>query len=117
MREPSVSARSAFDPGSRYSTDAAWLRAWPRVLSTVSDVVVFGTRNGVVGVGCLKEVVDAQQAGIPVAMLDQRCRPHKFGGLALATGTRTPRRAAVLLPGGPVDLGELFGLPTTKGPE
>ncbi len=106
-----------YNPAPRYSTDAEWLRAWPRMLSTVSGVVVFGTRIGVVGVGCLKEVVDAQEARIPVAMLDHRCRPHRFGGLALPTGTQTPRRAAVLVPGEPVDLRELFGLLTAKAAE
>src|SRR5271166_4583289 len=71
----------------------------------------------VVGVGCLKELSEAQRAGVPVAMLDHRCRPRGYGGLALPARAPTTRRAAVLLPGEPVDLGELFGLPTTKGAE
>jgi len=106
-----------YDPAPRYSTDTAWLRAWPRVVPTLSGLVLFGTRDGVVGVGCLKELSEAQRAGVPVAMLDHRCRPRGYGGLALPARAPTTRRAAVLLPGEPVDLGELFGLPTTKGAE
>ena len=34
-----------YDRAGRYSTDAGWLRAWPRVLSTISGLVVFGTRE------------------------------------------------------------------------
>ncbi len=73
-------------------------------------LVVFGTRDGVVGVGCLREIADARRAGLPVAMLDHRCRARTYAGLALPARAPTPRRAAVLVPGGPVDLRELFGI-------
>jgi len=104
-----------FDPAGRYSTDAGWLRAWPRVLSTLSGFVVFGTREGVVGVGCLREIAEARGNGLPVAMLDQRCRARTYAGIVLPARARTPRRAAVLVPGEPVDLRELFGLPAAEG--
>jgi hypothetical protein len=99
-----------YDPAGRYRTDAGWLRAWPRVLPTLSGFVVFGTRGGVVGVGCLREITDARRSGLPVAMLDHRCRARTYAGLALPARTPTPRRAAVLVPGEPVDLRGLFGI-------
>ncbi len=99
-----------YDPAGRYRTDAGWLRAWPRVLPTLSGLVVFGTRDGVVGVGCLQEIAEARGTGLPVAMLDHRCRARSYAGLALPTRAPTPRRAAVLIPGEPVDLRELFDL-------
>jgi hypothetical protein len=99
-----------YDPAGRYSTDAGWLRAWPRVLPTISGLVVFGTRDGVVGVGCLREIAEARGTGLPVAMLDHRCRARTYAGLTLPARAPTPRRAAVLVPGEPVDLRELFGI-------
>ncbi len=53
------------------------------VVPTLSGLVLFGTRDGVVGVGCLKELSEAQRAGVPVALLDHRCRPRTYGGRAL----------------------------------
>ena len=99
-----------YDPAGRYRTDAGWLRAWPRVLPTISGLVVFGTRGGVVGVGCLREITDARRSGLPVAVLDHRWRARTYAGLALPPRAPTPRRAAVLVPGEPVNLRELFGI-------
>ena len=99
-----------YDPAGRYSTSVGWLRAWPRVLSTISGLVVFGTRDGVVGVGCLREIADARRFGLPFAMLDHRCRARTYAGLVLPPRAPTSRRAAVLVPGEPVDLRELFGI-------
>jgi hypothetical protein len=99
-----------YDPAGRYRTDAGWLRAWPRVLPTISGLVVFGTRGGVVGVGCLREIADASGAGLPVAVLDHRRRARTYAGLTLPTRAPTPRRAAVLVPGELIDLRELFGV-------
>ena len=99
-----------YDPAGRYRTDAGWLRAWPRVLPTISGLVVFGTRGGVIGIGCLREIADACRAGLPIAMLDHRCRARTYAGLALTARAPTSRRAAVLVPGEPVDLRELLGI-------
>jgi hypothetical protein len=99
-----------YDPAGRYSTDVGWLRAWPRVLSTLDALVVFGTRDGVVGVGCLREIADARGVGLPVAILDHHCRARTYAGLAFPTRAPTPRRAAVLVPGEPIDLRELLGI-------
>jgi hypothetical protein len=104
-----------YDPAGRYLTDAEWLRAWPRVLSSLSGLVLFGTSDGVVGVGCLREIADVRRAGLPVAILDHRGRSRTYAGLALPPREPTPRRVAVLVPGEPVDLRELFGLPAAKG--
>jgi hypothetical protein len=104
-----------YDPAWRYRTNEGWLRAWPRVLSTLSGLVVFGTRDGVIGLGCLREIAGARQAGLLVAMLDHRCRSRTYAGLSPRTRTPTPRRAAMLVPGEPVDLRDLLGLPDAKG--
>ena len=71
--------------------------------------------DGVVGVGCLREIADVSRAGLPIAMLDHRCRARTYAGLALPTRASTARRAAVLVPGKPVDLRELFELPVARG--
>ena len=44
-RTASFPAWTFYDPAERYSTDVGWLRAWPRVLSTLDALVVFGTRG------------------------------------------------------------------------
>jgi regulator of RNase E activity RraA len=85
------------------------------VLSTISGLVVFGTRGGVIGIGCVREIADARRLGLPVAILDHRCRARTYAGFASLIKAPTSRRAAVLVPGGPVDLRELFGLPPAKG--
>jgi hypothetical protein len=92
-----------YDPSGRYRTNLAWRRAWPRVLGTLSGLVVFGNREGVVGIGCLLEVADARGRGLPVAVLDHRCRLRALGGFGPTRRSPTARRTAVLLSGSPVD--------------
>jgi hypothetical protein len=58
------------DPATRYWSNTGWLRAWPRLLSTLSGLVLFADETGTVGAGCLREVADAVAAGLPVAFLD-----------------------------------------------
>jgi hypothetical protein len=103
-----------YNPAGRYSTPAGWRRAWPRVLASLSGLVVFGTRDGVVGMGCLREIADAHRVGLPIAMLDRRCHARTYAGLVLPPRAATARRAAVLVPGEPVDLRELIGLPPAR---
>ena len=95
-----------YNPSGRYRTDTGWLRSWPRVLASLDALVVFGTREGVIGCGCLRELADVERRGLPVAVLDRNCRPCRFGGFAL-TGPQsiylTPRRAAGLIPGRRID--------------
>jgi hypothetical protein len=104
-----------YDPAGRYSTAAGWMRAWPRVLKTLSGLVAFGTCDGVVGVGCLREITDARRAGLPVAVLDHRCRARTYAGVVFRTRAPTPQRAAVLVSGERVDLREHLGLPAARG--
>lgn len=47
------------NPFGRYRTNRGWRRSWPRRLTTLSSVVVFGEEDGSIGVGCLREVTDA----------------------------------------------------------
>jgi len=72
---------------------------------------VFGTWSDVVGVGCLCELADSRHLGVPVAMLDERCRPRTIVG-SMATKKPTAKRAAVLVPGESVDLASLFATTT-----
>ena len=102
-----------YDPARRYGSDEAWRRAWPRLLANLDGLVVFGTRSNVVGAGCLAEVADAHRCGVAVAMLDQRCRPRTLAGW-VPTRRPTAKRAAVVVPGGPIDLAELFGSTTRR---
>jgi hypothetical protein len=104
-----------YDPAGRYRTNKGWQGAWPRVLTTLSGLVVFGTRDGTVGLGCLREIAGARRFGLLVAMLDHRCHARAYAGLAPRTRAPTSRRAAVLVPGKPVDLRDLLGLPDAKG--
>jgi hypothetical protein len=101
------------DPARRYGSDEAWGRAWPRLLASLDGLVVFGTGSNVVGAGCLAELADARRFGVPVAMLDHRCRPRTVAGVT-ATNRPTAKRAAALLPGASIDLAELFGLRTRR---
>ena len=102
-----------YDPAGRYKSDEAWRRAWRQVLASLDGLVVFGTRSNMVGAGCLAELADARQCGVAVAMLDQRCHPRTLAGL-VPTKRPTATRAAVVVPGGPIDLVELFGLTTRR---
>jgi len=83
------------DPATRYRTNAGWLRAWPRLLSTLSGLVVFADETGTVGAGCLREVADAVAAGLPVAYLDDDHRLCELVALdMIPAAERTRTRAA-----------------------
>lgn len=58
-----------YNPAGRYSTDAGWRRAWPRVLASLSGLVVFADIDGTIGTGCMRELIDAITWGLPVAAL------------------------------------------------
>lgn len=59
------------NPARRYRTSAGWLRAWPRLVRTLSGLVVFADEEGTIGAGCLREITDAVLCGLPVLMLDE----------------------------------------------
>ena len=40
-------AAEIINPAGRYRTSAGWLRAWPRLLSTLAGLVMFGEVDGV----------------------------------------------------------------------
>jgi hypothetical protein len=60
-----------YDPAGRYYSNAGWRRAWPRVLSTLSGLVVFGSPDGTIGAGCMRELLDAVVWRIPIAGLEE----------------------------------------------
>jgi hypothetical protein len=81
------------DPATRYRTNAGWLRAWPRLLRTLAGLVLFADEDGTVGTGCLREVVDAVAAGLPVAYLDPCLGLCELAGLDLLAPTMRTRAA------------------------
>lgn len=58
------------NPATRFRSSAGWLRAWPRMLPTLSTVVVFADEDGCIGAGCLVEIADACRLRVPVLLLD-----------------------------------------------
>jgi hypothetical protein len=88
-----------FDPAGRYATSVAWRRTWPRVLGTLSGLVVFSAADGSIGTGCLRELIDAMATQLPVVGLDGGGLRQLQGVRLLDDQTRTPRRAAALLLG------------------
>lgn len=98
-----------YDPAGRYMTDAGWLRAWPRVLASLSGLVVFGAEDGTVGTGCLRELTDAIAAYVPVAALvgDEL---HEIDGFQLlAPPWRSARNAGHLIVGRAMEIGDFPG--------
>lgn len=91
------------DPAKRYTTDAGWLRAWPRLLSTLSGLVVFSAEDGTIGTGCMREITDAIVAGLPVAYLDPCFRLCELAALdLLPSAVRSRSHAAWPVAGEPV---------------
>ena len=104
------------DPAGRYTTDAGWLRAWPRLVRTLSGVVVFAAEDGTVGTGCLREIADAMTWLLPVAVLGDG-HLCELAGLDLVPDSgRTARRAAFPVPGEPVAWELLRGALVTLPP-
>ncbi len=105
------------DPAGRYRTDDGWLRAWPRVLQTLSGLVIFPCENGTVGTGCLRELTDAIAAYVPVAVL-VGYELHEIDGFQLlAPPWRSARNAARLITGQAMGIGDFPGAayaPTVK---
>ncbi|MGH9291603.1 MAG: hypothetical protein ACRDZ6_02320 [Acidimicrobiales bacterium] len=96
-----------YNPAGRYLTDASWLRAWPRVLRSLSGLVVFGTTAdddygvgaGEIGTGCIRELGDAIACGVPLLAFDGE-RLHELDGVRLlAIPWRSARRAGALVLG------------------
>jgi hypothetical protein len=92
-----------YDPAGRYSTDAGWLRAWPRVLPTLSGLVVFQGEDGTIGTGCLRELTDAIAWRLPVAALEGEALHEIDGVQFLAVPWRTARHAGRLVLAGSID--------------
>jgi hypothetical protein len=60
-------------------------RPRPRLLPTLSALVLFTDEDGCVGVGCLKEIADVIGSRLSVYLLDERRRLRELGGSALLT--------------------------------
>jgi hypothetical protein len=79
-----------FDPSGRYGTHDGWRRAWPRVLASLSGLVVFPAEDGTIGTGCLRELTDAITWRLPIAGLADGAL-HEIEGVELLP---MPRRSA-----------------------
>ena len=96
------------DPAERYRTDAEWLRDWPRVLASLSGLVLFADEHGMVGAGCLREVTDAIAAWVPVGYLDPYFGLCELGGFDfLPAPMRTRASTAWPIAGAQIDPGVL----------
>lgn len=79
------------NPVTHWRTNAGWLRAWSRLVSTLSGLAIFAG-NGTVDAGCLREVIDAVVAGAPRSVLHPnfgRCELAAFDLLPPTMRTRT----------------------------
>ena len=90
------------DPeAAQWATNADWLRDWPVILDSLSGLVVFTDQAGTVGTGCLRELVDAVMAGLPLAAWEPPVGLVELVGFELVEpDARCARRAAFLDYGG-----------------
>jgi hypothetical protein len=95
-----------YDPATRYSSNATWRRAWPRVLETLSGLVLFASLDGTIGAGCMREVLDAVAWGIPVAGFGEGMLREIEGLQFLMPRQLTPWRTGRLLLGDQIDAAE-----------
>lgn len=101
------------DPSVRYSSDAGWLRAWPRMLRSLAGLVVLADEAGTVGTGVLREIVDALAAGVALAAFDSERGLVELVGLELVeAGSRCRAVAAWLDYGDVLEASMWLGEPT-----
>lgn len=91
------------NPATRYRSSAGWLRAWPRLLPTLSALVVFADGDGCIGAGCLHEIADACRVGVPVALLDDGVLQELVSLDLLPPGERGARQTALPVGGDPIE--------------
>lgn len=89
-----------YDPASRHASAAATRRAWPRVLPTLTALVILRGGDDTIGCEVIGELADSVRAGLPIAVMDSGGRLFDVRGLVLlGMDARTPRRAAWVLSG------------------
>lgn len=92
-----------YDPAGRYRREHGWQRAWPKVLASLSGLVVFGAKDGTIGTGCLRELTDALAWGLPVAGLGGDVLKEIGGVQLLPVPWRTARHVGRLVLGDPIE--------------
>lgn len=97
-----------YDPAGRYRREHGWRRAWPRVLASLSGLVVFGAEDGTIGIGCVREVADAVARCLPVLALDGEDLHELDGVRLLALPWRSARRVGALMLGPAFEPSRLF---------
>ena len=55
------------DPATIFASDSEWQRSWPSLVRALGGFVMFGTEDGTIGAGCIRELADAIALGVPVA--------------------------------------------------
>jgi hypothetical protein len=104
-----VPGATVVNPATRYVDSVHWQTDWPRLLPTLSCLVVFGDEDGSIGTGCLKELANAWWLDIPVAMLDGAGVAHRLAEMTVRPDQmRDPCRTVSLVPGRRVDLALLI---------
>lgn len=100
------------DPAVRYRSRAHWLDDWPRLVGSISGLVVFTDVDGTIGAGCLGELTDAWRLEIPVALVDDHGAFRHVPTLRIVPhGRRTALRTAVVVGGRQFDLAAALGQP------
>jgi len=93
------------NPATRYRDTDHWLADWPRLVGTLSGLVVVADSDGTIGAGCLRELTDVWRLGVPVALLDARGQLRRLSGLRMVAETeRTAQRLAFVTAGRHLDL-------------
>jgi hypothetical protein len=85
------------DPAPRYRDSAGWLRGWPRMLRTLSAVIVVPDQHGLIGAGCLRELADAVWAALPVVAFEPGASLAELIGVELLEPERRSSLQAALL--------------------
>jgi hypothetical protein len=92
-----LAGRRLIDPATVYASNAEWLRSWPRLVRTLSGFVLFGSEEGTIGAGCIREMADAIALGVPIAGFDLRRGLREIAGLDLIdTSFRSAKRTGTL---------------------
>jgi hypothetical protein len=53
-----------------WADDGAWTTEWPVILASLSGLVVFAFIDGTIGAGVAREIGDACDAALPIAVYD-----------------------------------------------
>ena len=87
------------DPAAMFTSNAGWLAVWPEMVGTLDLIVLWADEDGFIGAGCLREVIDAMVASVPVVALDWKGRLRTFAGIHCHGPLPSPARVGELVYG------------------